>query len=121
MRLGEKGRFRYAPALLLPQILNNFTSNYWPGFTPPQWPGFTPPLTLHHAEPRLARWLLMAWDRTHENDLNFTQEYLSEMIGTERTTVTAIAGDMQRKGLIEYSRGQVKILDRKDLEAAACD
>ncbi len=47
MRLGEKGRFRYAPALLLPQILNNFTSNYWPGFTPPQWPGFTPPLTLH--------------------------------------------------------------------------
>lgn len=76
---------------------------------------------LHHAEQRLARWLLMAWDRTHENDLNFTQEYLSEMIGTERTTVTAIAGDMQRKGLIEYSRGQVKILDRKNLEAAACD
>jgi CRP-like cAMP-binding protein len=76
---------------------------------------------LHHAEQRLARWLLMAWDRTHENDLNFTQEYLSEMIGTERTTVTAIAGDMQRKGLIEYSRGQVKILDRKSLEAAACD
>jgi hypothetical protein len=43
------------------------------------------------------------------------------MIGKERTTVTAIAGDMQRKGLIEYSRGQVKILDRKNLEAAACD
>ena len=76
---------------------------------------------LHHAEQRLARWLLMAWDRTHENDLNFIHEYLSEMIGTERTTVTAIAGDMQRKGLIEYSRGQVKILDRKSLEAAACD
>jgi len=76
---------------------------------------------VHHAEQRLARWLLMAWDRTHENTLNFTQEYLSEMIGTERTTVTAIAGDMQRKGLIEYSRGQVKILDRNNLEAAACD
>jgi CRP-like cAMP-binding protein len=76
---------------------------------------------LHNAEQRLARWLLMAWDRTHENDLNFTQEYLSEMIGTERTTVTAIAGDMQRKGLIEYSRGHVKILDRNNLEAAACD
>jgi CRP-like cAMP-binding protein len=76
---------------------------------------------LHHAEQRLARWLLMAWDRTHENDLNFTQEYLSEMIGTERTTVTAIAGAMQREGLIEYSRGQVRILDRKNLEAAACD
>jgi CRP-like cAMP-binding protein len=76
---------------------------------------------LHHAEQRLARWLLMAWDRTHENDLNFTHEYLSEMIGTERTTVTAIAGDMQRRGLIEYSRGQVRILDRRNLEAAACD
>jgi Mn-dependent DtxR family transcriptional regulator len=63
----------------------------------------------------------MAWDRTHENDLNFTHEYLSEIIGTERTTVTAIAGAMQREGLIEYSRGQVKILDRKSLEAAACD
>jgi CRP-like cAMP-binding protein len=76
---------------------------------------------MHDAEQRLARWLLMAWDRTHENDLNFTQEYLSEMIGTERTTVSAIAGDMQRKGLIEYSRGQLEIRDRENLEVAACE
>jgi CRP-like cAMP-binding protein len=76
---------------------------------------------VHDAEQRLARWLLMAWDRTEENDLNFTQEYLSEMIGTERTTVSAIAGDMQRKGLIEYSRGQLKILNRENLEATACE
>jgi len=55
MRLGEKGRFRYAPALLLPQILNNFTSNYWPGFTPPQWPGFTPPLTNDRANVKLLK------------------------------------------------------------------
>jgi CRP-like cAMP-binding protein len=76
---------------------------------------------MHGAEQRLARWLLMAWDRTHENDLNFTQEYLSEMIGTERTTVSGITGDMQRKGLIEYSRGQLKIRNRENLEATACE
>jgi CRP-like cAMP-binding protein len=76
---------------------------------------------MHGAEQRLARWLLMAWDRTRENDLKFTQEYLSEMIGTERTTVSAIAGDMQRKGLIEYSRGQLKIRNRENLEATACE
>jgi CRP-like cAMP-binding protein len=76
---------------------------------------------MHGAEQRLARWLLMAWDRTRENDLKFTQEYLSEMIGTERTTVSAIAGDMQRKGLIEYRRGQLKIRNRENLEATACE
>jgi CRP-like cAMP-binding protein len=76
---------------------------------------------MHDAEQRLARWLLMAWDRTHESDLNFTQEYLAEMIAVERTTVTAIAGDMQRKGLIEYRRGQLKILSREKLELTACE
>jgi CRP-like cAMP-binding protein len=76
---------------------------------------------LHDAEQRLARWLLMAWDRTQENDLNFTQEYLAEMIAVERTTVTEIAGDMQRQGLIEYSRGQLKILNRENLELTACE
>jgi CRP-like cAMP-binding protein len=76
---------------------------------------------MHDAEQRLARWLLMAWDRTQENDLNFTQEYLAEMIAVERTTVTAIAGDMQRKGVIEYSRGQLKILNREKLELTACE
>jgi CRP-like cAMP-binding protein len=76
---------------------------------------------IHNAEQRLARWLLMAWDRTQELALNFTQEYLSEMIAVERTTVSAIAADMQRKGLIEYSRGQLESLNREDLEATACE
>jgi CRP-like cAMP-binding protein len=76
---------------------------------------------MHAAEQRLARWLLMAWDRTQELPLNFTQEYLSEMIAVERTTVSAIAADMQRKGLIEYRRGQLEILNREDLEATACE
>jgi CRP-like cAMP-binding protein len=75
---------------------------------------------LHEAEARLARWLLTAQDRTESNLLNFTQEYLAEMIGAQRTTVTVIAGDLQKKGLIRYSRGRVTILDREGLIASVC-
>jgi CRP-like cAMP-binding protein len=76
---------------------------------------------LHEAEPRLARWLLMAMDRTGCDVLNFTQEFLANMLGAQRTTVTVIAGELQRRGVIQYSRGKVRILDRAGLEAAACD
>ncbi len=76
---------------------------------------------LHEAEERLARWLLMARDRTQSDVLNITQEFLAEMLGARRTTVTMVAGALQRSGFIEYRRGQVRILDRKNLEAAACD
>jgi CRP-like cAMP-binding protein len=76
---------------------------------------------LHEAEERLARWLLMAQDRVQSDDLYFTQEFLAMMLGSRRTTVTVVAGELQRRGLIEYRRGHVKILDRKALEAAACD
>jgi CRP-like cAMP-binding protein len=76
---------------------------------------------LHESEERLARWLLMAQDRTGSNVLDFTQEFLGMMLGARRTTVTVIAGVLQRSGLIEYRRGKVTILDRESLEAAACD
>ena len=76
---------------------------------------------LHEAEERLARWLLMARDRTQSDVLNITQEFLAEMLGARRTTVTMVAGALQRSGFIEYRRGQVRILDRINLEAAACD
>ncbi len=76
---------------------------------------------LHENEERLARWLLMAQDRTQSDVLDFTQESLGMMLGARRTTVTVIAGVLQRSGLIEYQRGRVKILDRENLEAAACD
>lgn len=76
---------------------------------------------LHEAEERLARWLLMAQDRTQVDVLGFTQEFLAEMLGSQRTTVTVIAGALQRSGLIEYSRGHVRILNREELESAACD
>lgn len=76
---------------------------------------------LHEAEERLARWLLMAQDRTQSDMLDFTQEFLGMMLGARRSTVTVIAGVLQRSGLIEYSRGKVKILSQENLEAAACD
>jgi len=76
---------------------------------------------LHEAEERLARWLLMAQDRTQSHEMYFTQEFLAMMVGARRTTVTLIAGALQRADLIEYSRGRVTILDRERLETAACD
>ncbi len=76
---------------------------------------------LHEAEARLARWLLMARDRTGWETLNFTQEFIGMMLGARRTTVSLVAASLQRLGLIEYSRGRVKIVDAVKLEDLACD
>jgi CRP-like cAMP-binding protein len=76
---------------------------------------------LHEAEARLARWLLMASDRAQTEKLNLTQEFLAEMLGSQRTTVALVAGTLQRAGFIDYSRGRVRILDRDGLVSAACD
>ena len=76
---------------------------------------------LHEAEERLSRWLLMAHDRMQSDMLETTQEFLAEMLGARRTTVTLIAGELQRAGLIEYRRGRVRILDREGLESTACE
>jgi CRP-like cAMP-binding protein len=76
---------------------------------------------LHDAESRLARWLLMTRDRADGDTMHITQEFLADMLGTRRTTVTLVAGSLQRRGLIEYRRGKVRILSRETLEHAACD
>ena len=76
---------------------------------------------LHGAESRLARWLLMIQDRTANSILKLTQEFLGEMIGSQRTTVSEVAGALQERGLIDYSRGTIRILDRVGLENAACE
>ncbi len=76
---------------------------------------------LHEVEERLARWLLMLQDRVQEDVLLITQEFLAEMLGSRRTTVTLAAGGLQRIGLIEYQRGRVHILDRERLVSAACE
>ena len=76
---------------------------------------------LHEVEERLARWLLMVSDRISSNELRLTQEFLSQMLGARRSTVTLVAGTLQRSGFIEYSRGDVTILNREGLEGTACE
>jgi CRP-like cAMP-binding protein len=76
---------------------------------------------LHEAEERLARWLLMVRDRVETEHFLLTQEFLANMLGARRTTVTLAAGALQRKGLIKYSRGRIQIVDAAGLEAAACE
>ena len=76
---------------------------------------------LHPVEARLARWLLMVQDRTAEAVLNLTQEFLAQMMGSRRTTVTSVAGSLQDRGLITYSRGKVTVINRHGLQHAACE
>lgn len=77
---------------------------------------------LHHqARERLASCLLVLQDRTQQDLLELTQELLAKMLGTRRSTVSMLAADLQARGLIVYSRGQVRILDRNRLQAEACD
>jgi CRP-like cAMP-binding protein len=77
-------------------------------------------LRFHLIGPRLARWLLMSEDRAHDSHFEVTHEFLACMLGVRRVGVTVAAGALQRQGLISYHRGQVTVLDRDGLEAAAC-
>jgi CRP-like cAMP-binding protein len=76
---------------------------------------------LHEVEKRLARWLLMSHDRIGSDRLPLTQEFLSQMLGTRRASVTVAASVLQKAGLIDYNRGHVSILNRKALESASCE
>ena len=76
---------------------------------------------LHAVEARFCRWLLSCHDRIDSNTVSLTQEFLADMLGVQRTTVTAVAGSLQTKGLIRYRRGVVDILDRSGLEAMTCE
>lgn len=75
---------------------------------------------FHVVEERLARWLLMTGDRMKSHDFLLTQEFLSHMLGVRRVGVTKAAGELQKRGLIEYSRGSLHIVDRPGLEQASC-
>jgi CRP-like cAMP-binding protein len=76
---------------------------------------------MHAAEARLCRWLLMVRDRVDSDIIQLTQEFLGQMLGVQRTTVTLVARSLQTAGLIRYRRGYIEILDRDGLEEAACD
>jgi CRP-like cAMP-binding protein len=76
---------------------------------------------LHSVEERLARWLLMSQDRIRKDILPLTQEFLAQMLGTRRASVSVAAAILQRAGLIHYNRGHVSILNREALESACCE
>jgi CRP-like cAMP-binding protein len=76
---------------------------------------------VHSVEQRLARWLLMARDRMASDDFPLTQEFAAMMLGASRSTVTVVAGTLQKAGLITYHRGHVTIVDGEKLEAASCE
>jgi len=76
---------------------------------------------LHTIEERLSRWLLMCRDRSESDDLPLTQEFLSIMLGANRPSITIAAINLQSAGLIKYSRGHIKILNREELKEFSCD
>jgi CRP-like cAMP-binding protein len=76
---------------------------------------------LHPLDARLCRWLLTTHDRVDSDEIALTQEYLAEMLGVQRTTVSGVARHLQERGLISYSRGRMVILDRAAIEACACE
>ena len=77
--------------------------------------------SVHPLKKRCVRWLLMSHDRSDSNTFSLKQEFVAEMLGVCRSTVTVTAGALQQAGLIRYSRGVLTVLDRPGLEAAACE
>ena len=76
---------------------------------------------LHEVEERLARWLLMVYDRIETDEIKLTQEFLGEMLGARRSSVNLAAGSLQRSGYITYSHGKIHIQNRDALEEVACE
>jgi CRP-like cAMP-binding protein len=76
---------------------------------------------IHSGSARLCRWLLQAADCTGSDHVPLTQEYLADMLGVRRTTVTLLAQELQERGAMRYNRGRITLLDRKMLVACACE
>jgi CRP-like cAMP-binding protein len=93
---------------------------YWQGFQKLIMQS-TACMALHPVQDRCCRWLLMAHDRVRRDEFELSHEFLSMMLGTTRPTVTVVAGTLQKAGLIRYRRGHLTVVDRKNLEGAACE
>jgi CRP-like cAMP-binding protein len=78
-------------------------------------------MAAHEIESRLCRWMLRARDLAGSDTLSFTQEFLADMLGVKRTSVTLVAKTLQRAGFIKYSRGRIQILDVEGLRESACE
>jgi CRP-like cAMP-binding protein len=78
-------------------------------------------MATHDVEARLSRWLLRARDLSDSDTLQFTQEFLAEMLGVRRTSVTTVAHTLQRAGMIKYARGKIQIVDLEALRETACE
>jgi CRP-like cAMP-binding protein len=76
---------------------------------------------LHSIDMRFARWMLITHDRVQGDEFSLTQEFLAAMLGVHRPSVSTVAGMFQQAGMIRYSRGRVKILDRALLEESSCE
>jgi CRP-like cAMP-binding protein len=76
---------------------------------------------LHDIQQRLARWLLMTQDRVNLGVLPITHDFIATMMGTDRSTVSLAAAVLQKKGIIEYVRGAVKVVNRRKLQNSACE
>lgn len=75
---------------------------------------------FHEIDKRLARWLLMTHDRAHSDHFHLTHKLLADTLGVQRSAVTIAAGELRKKAIINYSRGEITILDRSALEAVSC-
>lgn len=76
---------------------------------------------LHSVEERCSRWLLLTHDRVGSDEFPLTQEFLSQMLGVRRASVTVAAGILQRAGFIRYRRGKMTVIDREGLEGSSCE
>ena len=75
----------------------------------------------HTVEARMCRWLLRMRDLTGSDDLQLTQEFLAQMLGVRRTSVSVVAGTLQKAGFIRYSRGNIRLLNIAQLQEGACE
>jgi CRP-like cAMP-binding protein len=76
---------------------------------------------LHSIEERCARWMLLTHDRVGSDEFPLTQEFLAQMLGVRRPSVTLVAGILQQAGFIRFRRGRIRVTDRRGLEGASCD